>query len=59
MDDLSLVMLKALVDPGTAAKVSRFASESAPQRTKSEMVRHLLRLGIKAYESREAEGRAA
>lgn len=48
-DGRSLVLLKTLVDPATAEKVERMAAESEPRRNKSEMIRHLIRLGMRAY----------
>ena len=50
------VVLKTSVDRPTAEKVRKLALESSPRRKTTEMVRHLIRLGLRSYEHQSQAG---
>jgi hypothetical protein len=48
------VLIRTHVDQATAEKLRRIAAESSPRQHKSELIRHLIRLGLAAHEAQEA-----
>lgn len=44
------VRISTQVDQDTAERVRQMAAKSSPRRSKSEMLRHLIRLGLRTYD---------